>query len=538
MPARCIRLLAAAALQWCFAAAAPAFGTPVAVTIAPELADPAPVGRLVVCLIPLTPGQSTLGPNADPVDAPFWDDQPPMFAVDVAAGALTAEKMVLLDDTALASGPAASALPPGRYRIGAKLITTRQSSSWRRDPGNLYSEPMTAEIRPDDPLPIRITLTKRTQATPWPAESDRSLRVKVELFEIKSELLSKFHHKDIFLRAGVVYPANFRSERTYAAIYEVPGYGGDHTDASRIARRRSELASTGDEPASTSAEARLAEEAFWITLDPESPNGHTLFADSANNGPRGRALVEELIPAIRAKYPLNSVPTASMLRGHSSGGWSTLWLALNYPDTFGAAWATSPDPVDFRSFQSVNIYSDGSMYTAADGQEICSFHRREKRVMTSRQENTDEEVLATENRSAQQWDSWQAVFGPRTPRGAPAALFDARTGKIDPAIADQYRAYDIANLTRSHAEKYIPIFRSNIRLIVGDQDNFYLNQAVALLRQDVEELAITVPAPREVTGYIRIISGDHGTIFRSPDLAKFPQEMLDHLKRSGVLDKR
>lgn len=521
----------------CLGCEALAFGPPIAVAIAPEFAEPAPVGRLVICAIPLAAGQSALGPNADPADAPFWDDQPPMFSIDVGAGALSADKVMLLDDTALASGPLASALPPGRYRVGAKLITNRQSSSWRRDPGNFYSEPMNAEIRPDDPLPIRITLSKRTQAEFWPRERDRELPVKVELVEIKSELLSKFHNRDVFLRAGVVYPSDFQPDRTYAAIYEVPGYGGDHTDASRIARRRAELSAKEGEAAAAAAEVQLAKETFWITLDPESPNGHTLFADSANNGPCGRALVEELLPALRAKYPINALPAASMLRGHSSGGWSTLWLALNYPDSFGAAWSTSPDPVDFRSFQSVNIYSDASMYVAADGTEICSFHRRDKQIMTSRQENTGEEMLAADNRSAQQWDSWQAVFGPRTERGTPAALFDPKTGKIDAGIADQYRRYDIGNLVRSHAEKYVPIFRTNIRLIVGDQDNFYLNQAVGLLKQDVDELAITVSAPKEVTGYIRVISGDHGSIFRSPDLAKFPQEMLDHLKRSGVMSK-
>ena len=31
-----------------------------------------------------------------------------------------------------------------------------------------------------------------------------------------------------------------------------------------------------------------------------------------------------------------------------------LWLATEYPHIFGAAWASSPDPVDFRRFQLVS----------------------------------------------------------------------------------------------------------------------------------------------------------------------------------------
>ena len=48
-----------------------------------------------------------------------------------------------------------------------------------------------------------------------------------------------------------------------------------------------------------------------------------------------------------------------MLNGHSSGGWSSLWLQVTYPDVFGGTWSTSPDPVDFRDFQRINLYAAG-----------------------------------------------------------------------------------------------------------------------------------------------------------------------------------
>ncbi len=36
--------------------------------------------------------------------------------------------------------------------------------------------------------------------------------------------------------------------------------------------------------------------------------------------------------------------------GHSSGGWSSLWLQIEHPEVFGGVWSLAPDPVDFRDF--------------------------------------------------------------------------------------------------------------------------------------------------------------------------------------------
>src|SRR5207237_5249903 len=103
-----------------------------------------------------------------------------------------------------------------------------------------------------------------------------------------------------------------------------------------------------------------------IALDPESGNGHTLFANSDNNGPRGDALVEELIPALESKFHLISQKGARIVSGHSSGGWAAMWLTLQYPQTFGACFAVSPDPVDFHCLERIDIYNMSNAYS--DGQ--------------------------------------------------------------------------------------------------------------------------------------------------------------------------
>jgi pimeloyl-ACP methyl ester carboxylesterase len=293
-------------------------------------------------------------------------------------------------------------------------------------------------------------------------------------------------------------------------VYDVPGFGGNHRDAE-------------------AADDELSRHCFRIALDPEGPNGHTLFADSANNGPCGAALVRELIPALEAKYPLIPAPSARILRGHSSGGWSTLWLALTYPEVFGATWSSAPDPVDFRRLQRVDVYGQENFYTGAGGKDLPSYRKHGKEVMTIRTESRGEDVLGADNTSGQQWDSWFAVFGPRNERGHPAALFDPETGAIDRAVAEAYRKYDIGELVRRDPARFVPLFRERVRLIVGSEDSFYLNEAVELLDKELAKH----PRGPAGAGYVKLVPGDHGSVFASEDMRAIPAEMLQHLRKAG-----
>jgi S-formylglutathione hydrolase FrmB len=478
-------------------------------------AEPA-TGRLVVYLV-----DERSGIRGEPAGE-HWDNPQPMYGVDVKGVAPGAAATV--DDAATSFPAVLSRLPQGKYRVQAVLDVHQDDSAWRREPGNLYSEPTTVELgATDGPTEIPIALTKVVGPRPLPTIPG------VEWFEVRSKLLSEFHGRDIMLRAGVSLPSGFdpKADRKYAAVYEVPGFGGDHTDVRGVASQR-RVAMAG------SAQAVLARNTFWIVLDPESGNGHTLFADSANNGPCGRALTTELIPALEAKYPLVPEAKARLLRGHSSGGWSTLWLALTYPETFGATWSTSPDPVDFHRFQLPDIYDDANMY-ARDGKDLPSYRGDGKERMTIRQENLMEEVLGPDNTSGQQWDSWMAVWGPRNSAGHPAALYDPVTGAIDRAVAERYRAYDITERLRAEPGKYGLVLLQRCRVVVGDKDSFYLNEAVARLKSEAEKLSF-LQFPEGAHGCIKILPGfDHGSIFGSPELNAIPQEMVDHLTGQGLI---
>lgn len=496
-------------------------------------------GRLVVIVVR---DDAMLPPDFDPLDGPSWDDPQPIFGVDVQS--LRPGASVMVGGAADFFPTPVAQLRPGSYRAAARLHAARTRSDWRKETGNLYSATVKFQIKEGQPgqQVIEIDLTEKTAAPAPPVPPG------VEMVEVRSRLLSDFRGSDVALRAAVVLPIDYdsASKREYAAVYEVPGFGGDHTEGFREGRARA----AGRRAWPGSPEHALWSSAFKIVLDPESPNGHTLFADSANNGPCGRALVEELIPAIEARFPLAKSVAARILRGHSSGGWSTLWLAITYPDTFGACWSSSPDPVDFRRFQQTDIYSRPSMFTlpGPGGKQVetTSFRRAGKELMTVRQEVGGERLTGPDNTSGAQWASWQAVWGPRNANGHPAALFDPVTGAIDPAVAEQYRKFDIAEIVRASASHAATdphaaarLFRERIRIVVGDADNFYLNEAVALLREVLAATAKDPDGPVPATpqaGYIKIVPGlDHSTIFGSKEIRAIPEEMAAHLRASGLL---
>jgi hypothetical protein len=168
----------------------------------------------------------------------------------------------------------------------------------------------------------------------------------------------------------------------------------------------------------------------------------------------------------------------------------------------------------------------------SDVPEVSSYREGGTSKMTVRQENRMEEVLGPNNTSGQQWDSWQAVFGPRDASGHPAELYEHRIGIIDHDVAEHYRKYDIGALLRSNPAKYGPIFRKNVHILVGNMDNYYLNEAVENLKIVVEKLDdLNI---EKGDGYIQIISNaDHGSIFASPQMRAIPAEMTAYLEHAG-----
>jgi hypothetical protein len=317
--------------------------------------------------------------------------------------------------------------------------------------------------------------------------------------------------------------------KKWPVVFVIPGFGDREEGAVDYAEM---LAKKGTE--------EIAPVAIHVVLDPESPLGHHGFADSANNGPRGTALVEEFIPYLEKEFRIVPERAARVLTGHSSGAWSALWLQLNHPDVFGGCWATAPDPVDFRAFETCNLYEDENLYTDADGsdrpalREMVSAAGAMNTVLTVRQECTIEYVMSPAGASGEQWDSWEAVFSPRDAETSlPRPMFDPLTGAIDREVVEHWRRYDITRLVASDWERYGPVVMEDIRLRCGDRDSYFLERAVQHFKQTADRLA-EASGGWKGDGYVRLVPyATHATI-TTLVFQRQNREIREHFRTHGL----
>ncbi len=273
--------------------------------------------------------------------------------------------------------------------------------------GNGFSAVADVAASASTQSPPELSIDKLVEERPFP--ENRWFK----LLSIRSRLLSDFHKRDVFVRGSVLLPASYyeRPERRYPTIFEIPGFGGTHLFRQPVGPMQEQNAG--------------GVEFLRVTLDPSCPLGHHVFADSANNGPVGQSLVSEFIPQLDSQFRTVAAPTARFLTGHSSGGWSSLWLQVTYPDVFGGTWSTSPDPVDFRDFQQINLYRPAeNMYRDVTGARRPLARSGSQVLLWYDDFDHTEEVLGFGG----QLHSFEAVFSPRGPDGKPIRLWNRRTG--------------------------------------------------------------------------------------------------------------
>ena len=149
---------------------------------------------------------------------------------------------------------------------------------------------------------------------------------------------------------------------------------------------------------------------------------------------------------------------------------------------------------------------------------------------TMRQMSQLEEVLGSHGRSGQQFEAWEAVYGPVSADGYPKPLWDKLTGKIDPAVAVYMRDhdYDIRYYLEKNWAQIGPQLAGKLHIYCGDMDNFYLNLAVYKLEDFLRRT--TNPAFAGTFEYGRPMKG-HGW---SPiNQAEMLRAMADHISRNA-----
>ncbi len=388
------------------------------------------------------------------------------------------------------------------------------SPSPGRGEGNFYSD--VATVRLPAAGTIELVLRHVVPSRPFP-ESEWRREVATS-----SRLLSEFHGREVIERASVVLPPSYdrRPRRRYPVVYVVPAFSGSY-------RGNQWQALTGPR------EAEPGEvELIRVMLDGQCQWGHHVYANSATNGPRGDALVEELIPYVDRHYRTVAAPTARFVTGHSSGGWSSLWLQVRYPEVFGGVWSSAPDPVDFRDFQGIDLYADPpqNMYRDARGNRRPIARRGNRPILWYDAFARMDDCLGRGG----QLRSFEAAFSPLGPEGEPRRLWDRTTGRIDPKVARAWRKYDIAARLAENWPTLGPKLEGKLHVGVGGLDTFYLDGAVGRLAETLQRLGSDAE--------VEIVPGrDHGTILSPEARRKRRRQMsetfLQHHARPEAADR-
>ena len=433
------------------------------VTRAAALADGPRDGRLFVVLGRRDRPEPRLGVGQTGLDAA------PLLARDVRD--LGPGDTAVIDADAVAFPIAGlAALPAGDYEAQAVFDTNRDLRSLNA-PGNLYSTPRRVHLDPARGEAVALELTRAVPPETLPADTDS-----VKYLKVRSERLSAFHGRPIFLRAAVILPRDYDREpsRRYPLRVHIGGYGSRYSHIPAI-----------EVEGSAFRAAWLADDAprmLLLKLDGAGPLGDPYQVNSANHGPYGDAVTRELIPLVERRFRGIGAPHARVLDGGSTGGWVALALQVFYPDLFNGAWASCPDSVDFRAFQLVNIYEDANAYVNEHGFERPSAREVDGDVKyTMRHECQLENVLGRGDSwalSGQQWGAWNATHGPRGPDGRPVPLWDPRTGKIDHSVAEHWKGYDLRRVLERDWGRLGPKLRGKLHIAVGEADDFFLNNAV------------------------------------------------------------
>ena len=450
-------------------------------------------------------------------------------------------------------------LAPGDYFVQAVMIrygevhrsdgrtlwvpTQHQRNAFHMLPGNPYSKVEKLHVEAGGSTSVKLELTEvippaePPKDTPW-----------IRHVRIQSKLLTRFWGTPIYLSANVLVPKGFdehpkaRFPAVYAMSHGPEPYSFDPDPASNTEEQRKAAHANNVQSGYEFYQTWISEgypRFVAIAMEQSSPYFLEAYSvDSANNGPYGQAITQELIPYLEKKFRLIPQPYARIVQGASTGGWESLAMQLHYPDYFGGAWVFNPDPIAFTHYQQMNIYEDENAFSVQMS-PFQSTERPFRRTVegqvthTFRQLAQLEATMGSKGRSGYQLDGWQSVHGPVGPDGYSALLFDKRTGKIDRSVAEYMRehGYDLTEYARRHWPTLGPKLVGKLNFFSGEMDNFYLNLAV----YDFQEMLKATADPHYEARF-EFGRPKQGHSWHLNDFSQMIREMAEHVKKTAPAD--
>jgi hypothetical protein len=405
-----------------------------------------------------------------------------------------------------------------------------EGQQWNRSPGNLYSDVQKIKFDPSRAETFRLNCSHIVPPVEIPQDTQWVKRIK-----FRSRILTEFWGQPIYLGATVLLPKGYEE---HPDVYYPVNYIQGHFSL------RAPNGFTTEEPKQEDRWSRSGYEFYQHWISEECPRmilvtfqhpcpyyDDSYAVNSENCGPYGDAITQELIPFVEKHFRILRKPYARVLSGGSTGGWESLALQVFHPDFFGGTWSLCPDSVDFRYHQIVNIYEDTNAYFKEyDWMRVerPSCRETDGNVrFTMKDENYYELAIGNKSRSGGQWDIWEAAYGPVGEDGYPKRLWDKVTGKIDHSVADYWRDnYDLRYYLEKNWAWLGSKLKGKLHVYTGSMDSFYLNDAVVLLEEFLENT--TDPYYAGVVQY-----GDRQPHCWGPRGSELLALMADHICKSA-----
>ena len=368
-----------------------------------------------------------------------------------------------------------------------------EGQHWNRKPGNPYDAPVKLDWSPAAKL--RLTLDRVIPPVPTPDEllaKDPGAKPYLRYVHMRSAKLSAFWGRDMFLSAWVLLPPGF-SEHPGAhyptVVYQdhfSPGFGLAFRTVPPTPEMKGRERSRAEAGYGFFEDWTNGRMPHMLVVSIQNANPYyddSYVMDSANVGPYGSAVTEELVPEIERQFRGIGQGWARATFGGSTGGWEALASQIFYPDFYNGTWAACPDPVDFHDYQNVNLYEDanafvrradfGSVPIAADRKADGSI------LATTGDEVQFEYVLGTHGRSGEQWNIWQAVYSPQGPDGLPVPVWNDQTGAIDKQVVQYWHDHwDLTAVLERDWATLGPKLEGKVHVQAGEGDTYFLNNAV------------------------------------------------------------
>ncbi|KAK5047229.1 hypothetical protein LTR84_006751 [Exophiala bonariae] len=318
--------------------------------------------------------------------------------------------------------------------------------------------------------------------------------------KIRSEALSDFWGRDMYVGANVLLPSGYDENDTstrYPVIYSQGHWPADAGAFRYPTANFSEAWDNGTIPGASGQPDRPTPKMIMVTFRHESPFYDDSYAvNTANIGPYGDAINDELIPYLDSVFNTIAEPYARIQLGGSTGGWISAASVIFRPDLFGACFSNYPDSLDFHKHQDISLYTATNAYVKGDGSATPSIRDFENGTQvilaTTAQENHWELTFGTSSRSSLQWDVWNAVFGVQGYNNYPLEPWNKVTGEIYPEAVEYWKHMDLANyiVTNWDNERNLgSVLRERLFIYVGTWDDYFLNEGVEEFQKTINTVA-------------------------------------------------